>query len=352
MKSKRQPVAVVRGMNRTLCALLLAPAAVLLIGCGAFEDLREKLEPDLKPPVLLGLRARGLSLELDFDEPPLCAPDQVRSVPVLEVAEARVDANRLYLTCRGQVPGQRYLLELAVGDARGNLLELVVELYGFNPEAPKLLLNEFTTQGSDTHPDLVELFAAGGGDMAGLALYQGTAGSWDDRLVFPAFQVRAGEYLLVHFKPQGIPAERDEPGNPALSAGLDACGAAYDFWVPGGTGLSGNNGVISLYDRPGGALLDGVLYSNRGSSSDSLYRGFGSSATLARAEELFREGGWRAAEEGIRPEDAVNPDSSTATRSLCRSSDSQDSNSAGDWHVVPTRGFTFGTANSDERYVP
>jgi hypothetical protein len=343
-------------MKRSLSPLLLAPAvlaaAMQAIGCGAFEDLREKLEPDLKPPTLLGLRARGLSLELDFDEPPACAPEQVRAVPALQVAEAQAEANRLKLTLPDQVPGQRYLLELEVADARGNLLELAVELYGYNPQAPRLLINEFTTQGSDTHPDLVELVAVDGADMAGVALYQGTAGSWDDRLVFPGFPVRAGEYLLVHFKPQGILEERDEPGDPALSAGLDACATADDFWVPGGAGLSGNNGVLSLYDRPGGALLDGVLYSNRSSTSDALYRGFGSAATLVRAEELFREGGWRGAEEDIRPEDAVNPDNSTATRSLCRSSDSQDSDGAGDWHVVPTRGSTFGTANSDERYAP
>jgi hypothetical protein len=214
------------------------------------------------------------------------------------------------------------------------------------------LINEFTTQGSDTHPDLVELFAAGGGSMAGLVLYQGTAGSWDDRLVFPAFAVRAGEFVLVHFKPQGLPEERDEAGDPALSGGLDASASAYDFWVPGGTGLSGNNGVLSLYDRPGGELQDAVLYSNRSSASDALYRGFGSAATLARAEELASQGGWIAAEERIRPEDAVNPEGSTATRSLCRGSDSLDSDTAADWHIVPTRGFTFGGVNSDERYVP
>ena len=188
--------------------------------------------------------------------------------------------------------------------------------------------------------------------MAGLVLYQGTAASWDNRLVFPAFEVHAGEYVLVHFKPQGLPEERDEPGGPALSGGLDASPVAYDFWVPGGTGLPGNNGVLSLYDRPGGELRDGVLYSNRTSASDSLYRGFGSAATLDRAEELAGEEGWSAAQEGIRPEDAVNPDSSTATRSLCRSSDSRDSDCAADWHTVPTRGSTFGTMNSDERYVP
>ncbi len=90
----------------------------------------------------------------------------------------------------------------------------------------------------------------------------------------------------------------------------------------------------------------------RTSASDSLYRGFGSAATLARAEELVRQGGWIATEQAIRPEDAVNPEAGTATRSLCRGSDSQDSDTAADWHIVPTRGSTFGTANSDERYVP
>jgi hypothetical protein len=339
-------------MKPMLPALLLLAPAVLPSGCGPLADLRDRLEPDLKPPVLLGLRARGLSLELDFDEPPLCGPDRVRAVPALEFSEVRSEDNRLCLTCPAQAAGQRYLVEMEVADARGNLLELAVELYGFNPAAPRLRINEFTTQGSDTHPDLVELLATGGGSMAGLALYQGTAGSWDNRLVFPDFQVRSGDYILVHFKPQGLSEERDEPGDPELSGGLDASPSAYDFWVPGGTGLSGNNGVLSLYDRPGGELRDGVLYSNRTSASDSQYRGFGSAATLARAEELAREGGWIAAGEAIRPEDSVNPEGSTATRSLCRSSDSLDSDTAADWHIVPTRGSTFGTVNSDERYVP
>ena len=335
-------------MTRVLCLGLLA----LLSACGPLEDLRERLEPDLKPPVLLGLRARGLSLELDFDEPPLCAPEDIRAVPALEPSGIEARANRLCISFADQAAGTRYCLALEVADARGNRLELAAELYGYNPAAPRVLINELTTQGSDTHPDLVELFVAGAGDMAGLVLQQGTAGSWDDRLVFPPFAVRAGEYLLVHFKPQGIPEELDEPGDPSLSGGLDASPAAYDFWVPGGAGLSGNNGVLSLYDRPGGVLLDGVLYSNRTSASDSLYRGFGSAATLARAEELVGEGGWSTAEEAVRPEDAVNPEDSTATRSLCRSSDSLDSDTAADWHVTPTRGSTFGMANGDERYVP
>ena len=150
---------------------------------------------------------------------------------------------------------------------------------------------------------------------------------------------------------------------------------AYDFWIPEGAGISGNNGVISCYDRPGGQILDGVPYSNRNSDSDEQYGGFGTRDSWERAQELVADGGWLIAGERVRPEDAVNPEGSTGTRSICRSAGAAgeagsgdtgsgdpdtvgtdtaavDTDTAADWHVVPTRGFTFGEENSDEIYVP
>ena len=105
----------------------------------------------------------------------------------------------------------------------------------------------------------------------------------------------------MHFKPSGDPGEVDETLDMAGSAGLDASPSAFDFWVPGGDGLGGNNGVLSLYERPGGAMLDGVLYSNRTSESDELYGGFGTADTLFRARELVSDGGWKIAGEQRRP---------------------------------------------------
>jgi hypothetical protein len=110
--------------------------------------------------------------------------------------------------------------------------------------------------------------------------------------------------------------------------------------------------VISVYERPGGPIIDGLLYSNRTSDSDDRYRGFGTSDVLARAEELARDGGWRFAGALVAPEDGISPEGSTATRSLCRSSTSADTDGRGDWHIVPTRGSTFGVDNSDEAYAP
>ncbi len=110
--------------------------------------------------------------------------------------------------------------------------------------------------------------------------------------------------------------------------------------------------MLTVYDSPGGTLLDGVLYSNRTSESDELYAGFGTADVLARAQELARDGGWKTAGERPAPEDAVSPEGSTGTRSICRSSGGADTDGAADWHIVPTRGSTFGAVNSDEVYVP
>ena len=70
---------------------------------------------------------------------------------------------------------------------------------------------------------------------------------------------------------------------------------------PAAAGSPGTMGVLSLYQRPE-VLMDGFLYSNRTSTSDEKYRGFGSAATLARAEELVRDGGWQTTGQRVSPE--------------------------------------------------
>jgi len=72
----------------------------------------------------------------------------------------------------------------------------------------------------------------------------------------------------------------------------------------------------------------------------------------ARAEELVLDGGWKIAAERVTPEDAFNPEGTTGTRSICRSSGSADTDCAQDWHIAPTRGASFGADNGDDVYVP
>ena len=201
----------------------------------------------------------------------------------------------------GNSPGLEYALEGEASDASGNTAAFLASFYGFNPNVPRLVINELITQGTTDHPDMLEIKVLSNGDMGGVTLYQGTPGSFDDRLVFPSFPVRQGEFIVVHFKPSGDGTEINETSDTASSGGVDACATAYDFWVAGGRGISGNNGVLSVYQRPGGNLVDGVLYSNRNSTSDEKYLGFGSAAMLARAEEVVRDGGWRISGEARQP---------------------------------------------------
>ena len=327
---------------------------LLLAGCLPVSDLREIDEIDLRPPVLLGVSVPSArEVRALFDQEVRVEPGEMSLTPSLPVDGIEPRGSEIILILAAdQALGVEYFLDGRVEDENGNSMSFIVPFYGYNPRVPGLVINEFTTQGSGNHPDLVEIAVLSSGNLAGVTLYEGTKEDFDQKKVLPSLEVAPGDYLLVHFKPEGIPEETDETADPDVSGGLDAVSGAWDFWVDGGSGLSGNNGVIALYTSPSGALLDGVLYSNRTSASDERYRGFGSTRVLERAETLCGEGGWTAAGELVAPEDAVDPDPSTATRSICRDSTGTDTDGREDWHIVPTGGYTFGGVNSDDVYVP
>ena len=331
-----------------LCMLSLL---CVILACGPTQDLHVLTQADYVPPTFDRVCTLDSNrIELIFDETAYIDPDQITITPALAIQHISDPDTSVTITTETQTPGKAYSLRTTAEDARRNSVSFRVGFYGFNPQLPQVLINEFTTKGAGKHPDMVELYVGSAGNMAGVVLYQGTAGNWEDRIIFPAFPVKTGDYIVVHFKPQGGDEEKNEVTGKSISGGFDATPSAFDFWVDGATGLSGNNGIISLYQTPNGRMIDGVLYSNRTSQSDERYRGFGTKDVLERAEELVREGGWQITGEMVTPEDAVNPEKSTSTRSICREGTSTDTDSKDDWHIVPTRGSSFGKTNSNERY--
>jgi hypothetical protein len=337
-------------MKERTVAVLLSLAA--LCGCGPVADPRTR-DVDLRPPVIQAIAALGPGeVSIQFDEEAGLEPSRIVVSPPLQVTRVTPPGRQVIISGEKQRPGQRYTLEAEARDASGNTASFMAEFYGFNDRVPRLLINEFSPRGSGKHPDLVELKVMSAGDMGGVVFLHGTPSRFDMRFVFPSFSVTAGGFILVHCKPTGGPEEVNETACVSDSKGLDAADGARDFWVPEGKGLAGNNGVLSLYDRPGGLCIDGVLYSTRTSQSDSRYRGFGSEEMLAQAEELVNDGGWKAAGSRVLPEDGVSPEGSTATRSINRASGSTDTDASEDWHIVPSRKASFGTENCDEIYLP
>jgi hypothetical protein len=332
--------------------IIMLFTVINLFACGPLEDLRERGGYDLSPPVLISI----VSLEsgqvvITFDEESQIDRDNIDISPPVSVISVESEGNTIVLTLSEQAPGQQYKLSAVVQDRKGNSTNFLASFYGYNPNVPDLKINEFTCRGSAAHPDKVEIKAFSDGYMGGIVLYQGTPSNWRDRLIFPNFSIFNDDFIVVHFKPQGIPEEIDETEVKNISGGLDASDTAFDFWIPGGTGISGNNGVLALYNRPGGSVADAVLYSNRTSLSDEIYMGFGTRDTMERALELVEDDGWIAEQERVRPEDGINPEGSTATRSICRQSIA-DTDTRHDWYIVPTRKASFGAENSDEIYTP
>ncbi len=326
-------------------------SAGLSFSCGPIPAIGAIEKADIDPPLFISIKAVSPNeIRIYFDETVNINADAVKIIPETKVVSIEDNMKEIKLITGFQIPGINYSIQVAAADARGNSNSFIAGFYGFNPDIPEILINEFTTQGTGRHPDIIELKTLSGGNMGGVVLYEGTPSNFRSRIVFPAFIVKKDDFILVHFKPQGISGEADETENKRDSEGYDSSDNAYDFWVKGGKGLSGNNGVLSLFASPGGSILDGILYSNRTSMSDEKYRGFGKRDTLIRAEELAASGGWQSAEEMIRPEDGINPDDSTGTRSICRKSSSGDTDSRNDWHIVPTKKATFGNENSNEIY--
>lgn len=343
-------------IERRLPVVLVSVVIPVLtaFSCNPLEEIAAKYEGDLQPPRILGLQVTDVrSVVASFDEP--LAMEEVTVVvdPPVPVASAVTDGSVLRIGFLEPLsPGAAYAVEASVRDTSSNTTTFVAGVHGLNDRVPELVITEFTPQGSGRHPDVVEVLAKTAGNLAGVVLVEGSRSVRLDEIVFPSVEVAAGDYVLVHFRPEGSEDEVNETADPTASGGNDATPSAFDFWVEGGDGLSGNNGALALYASPSGALLDAVVYSNRTAASDDRYRGFGSKRVLEMVDEIVAEGGWRIAGDSAYPEDAVNPEASTATRSICRDSEATDTNSASDWHIVPTRGATFGAPNSNEVHVP
>lgn len=305
------------------------------LGCEPIGHALEE-DVDLLPPVVLGVAAVAEdTVTVTFDEAATVTVEEVAFEPAMGVAEVTAGETVSIRTDGALAIGAEYTLHATARDARGNSTTFVARFAGHNPRPPGLLINEFTTKGSKKRRDAIELYVTDGGNLGGVTLYDGTADDYRDHVVLPPVEVSTGDYVVIH-------ATTDGPGEGATEQAGE-----LDFWMEKGEGLSGNNGVLTLYVAPTGELLDGLLYSNRTSDSDERYRGFGSKATMERADRLVELGGWQIAGTLAAPEDAVSSAATTSTRSLNRDSSSTDTDAAADWHTVPTRGASFGAPNDD-----
>ncbi len=321
-------------------------------GCESQAGLPDMIKGDWQSPTLVTVTAQSANvLALAFNEPVHLLEATID--PAIEIADWNLRGNVLELQGAAPfLPGWEYWIEARVKDDAGNMSSILANVYGLNENLPDIRISEFVSKGSTARPDWVELELLSDGNIGGICLYEGSPGIWDSRKILPAVELKAGNFVVVHFKPDGIPGEIDELLDTAESEGKDTHPDAWDFWVAGGDGIPNSTGALTLTAFSEGPILDAVLFTTKRYDPNDSKRGFGLASQLAIFEDMVQRGGWKISGDFVIPDDGLNPEESTATRSICRDPGAPDTDSAADWYITPTRGATPGCINNTERYTP
>ena len=251
---------------------------------------------DTMPPQLVDtlVSPDGSELALDFDEPVTEAKaetDASAQAPTPTVEGARVKVS----LPRGLKPGRDYRWTAEVRDTGGNLTSVSGRFYGPNDHPASLRLSEIRVAGSGKHTDFVELKVLTGGSLGGWTVDAFSGPESRQRTALPDIDASSGDFVVIHYKPTGDPAEKNESDSRETSGGSDTEPTAWDFWQTDGKGLSAVKGLVALRSRPDGPITDALLYSQH----------------QGEAADIADAAGWPDRQE-------LDPDGCTATRTWCR----------------------------------
>ncbi len=254
------------------------------------------------------------------------------------------------------IAGGRYVLSGTAVDGAGNSLLFQIPFTGYNNRVPGLVLSEIRTGYSKPKVEFVELYVHTPGNLAGVTLYNAADDKYGE-YVFPAAEVDAGEYIVVHYRSleeqrSGCIDETNDDLNASTAA--DSVDGARDFWIADANARLADSDVVLLRERSGGQLMDAVLF------AEDVQSNWKNETLTAAAAEAVATGVWQG--DGTPATAAVSA-GITLTRTLCRQNIPDidfaveaglplPENNAGCWGVVKTSGCTPGTANSTEMYEP
>ncbi len=345
----------------TAVHVLLVLFLTLFWGCNLEQDAGFGLaERDLRAPVLLAQQSLEDHFVLCFDEP--LREGRFRDIhPALPLVSAEVSGSKLHIRlAQKAVPGAPYLLRASVSDLNHNVRNVLLRIYGRNLRPARLLINELNPEGSKSSnsPEVIEFYVLETGNLGGLLFTVGTREENKGSFVFPPLDVAAGDFVLLHTRwdpthPSDLLRANEDVRKDQARARLSS-NQAWDFWADNISGLSNTNSALALYrstQPSAGDLMDAVIYST--SVSSARYRGWKTSFLERQVDRL--DTAWQKQSDNklLAPEDAIRSQDSTGTRSLSRRHVNGlpiDTDTAADWIIVPTRGYSFGTVNNLNRY--
>jgi len=327
--------------SRALAARAALALCAALAGC--VPDPAERLLPpsDLKPPLVLEAGPEGSrSFRLRFDEEVRPVEGSFALEPGPRAASASAEGSLVLIDFGFDLEaGADYAVSGEAEDAAGNATRFVFSFAGWNGRPARLRLSEAQTAKNASltkpHRDYLEFVASEDGNLGGEEV------SWANSVRrfsyrFPGIEVRAGDFVVLHLAPEGIPEEKDErDADLARSGGVDATSGARDLWSAAG-GLPDASGAVVLRARAGDPAYEGLFYADEaktGSLGDDKLAAL--VAELSEAWPLAAAPSW---------EDAFRWNPSTA-RSLCRDQ-AVLAAGAGAWYVGAAGAQSPGAANA------
>jgi hypothetical protein len=228
---------------------------------------------DIRPPSVLDAGQTDVhNYSILFDEEilPVTASFAFSPAGITATPSAEGPLLRVVLDPEAE-PGRACRLFGEVKDPAGNSTRFLFDFVGYNPVPARLRLNEVqpgkNTSASNFHRDYIELLVQEEGNLGGIQL-QWTSTVKLASYTFPPCYVTAGELIVLHCAPEGLPQEKDEcEDDRGLSEGVDANSQGRDFWASGG-GIPDATGVIVLRNRSSGPAEDGLFFADQEKSGE------------------------------------------------------------------------------------
>ena len=339
-------------MRKINTAAFIACLVLCFCACSGSPSSVSVLTGDFDTPVLQTLKCESSRyISLVFSENVTGTSLEVGKAENVQIENAlmcslseKIDAeysinNSKELEIRFLVPTQTgctYIVRGTVTDANNNSLSFASLFTGYNDNVPELILSEVQTKYSNPKAEFVEVYAKTGGNLSGVCIFSAKDGA-KGRYTFPAVEVSAGEYIVVHFRniETGLVNETGSELN--LSAGAYSS-SSRDLWLENTSARIGDKtDVILLEKSTDGIVLDAVA--------------FAESSLEDWPKEIYKEALERAVKNGVWPgssiEDAAVGDKLSATRTISRQSFSAPADKDS-WLVTATNTASPGMPNSDK----
>jgi hypothetical protein len=293
---------------------------------------------------LLYLNCRAVSedeIEFEFSRP--VTVKSINIEPAVDVASIQNGSTVRVRLEKIPEPGKLLVTDLLAEDEKKNTINVLVSFRSRNNRMPSLVINEIFTEYSSSakKTEFIELKMKSDGNLGAMRIVILGNSNTSKQTVYEFLpcEVRRNDYVVLHLRTLEETCKNEYGSNLLESGGTNASNAR-DFWIPGNTKLiQRTTSTVYVLDQDD-RVLDAVMICEKPDVSWSK------DYFTQAAEFLFSGNAWKSADGEICiPAEAVISTGITATRSISRKENADDTNTAADWYITASGKMTPGKPN-------